>query len=355
VKPSKTACKSPLKRRQKSHLEVSTTIRKAIKGDAKIYKNSDLKIMTWNASSLCARKGSRELDLRNLVEKNEADVIIVTEAELAPSQRAFALPGYTTYLPLMPCIGDNDEQSSCESDSEGDSGTDDDDDDFLSEGKNDDKNINGIRNRVRLIALVKKSLTSTPRLDIMVDSLQSIWLEVELPHGGNIVIGGLYRLWSSPTPGQDLDVIMGQIEMASKAKRLIVLGDLNLDQHRQSDPTYSSTLRKYLRDLMQSLAGLGIEYHPTPKTFKSNGRYKLSGQKSHRTSCIDHVYSAGIRAEVTVLPDSPTDHWPVLACVKGAGTPARRSTITRRNFKNLSRTSLEAALNKHDWNKPPGR
>jgi hypothetical protein len=91
-------------------------------------------------------------------------------------------------------------------------------------------------------------------------SVQSVWIEISLPKLKKLVIGGVYRQWSSVTTintpslnhiplrrkcglameREQLEIIVGQIKLATEAaKAVVVLGDFNLDAHRVQDESYS--------------------------------------------------------------------------------------------------------------------
>jgi hypothetical protein len=74
----------------------------------------------------------------------------------------------------------------------------------------------------------------------------------------------------------------------------------------------------------------------------------------HRYSQLDHVYTKGLISESVVLPDSTTDHRPVMTTVRsGIHVPraAKLVSLKRRNFKAMTRQELEGALNITDWTK----
>jgi hypothetical protein len=69
---------------------------------------------------------------------------------------------------------------------------------------------------------------------------------------------------------------------------------------------------------------------------------------------LDHVYTKGFISESVVLPDSSTDHRPLVTTVReGNHVPKteRLVTLKRQNFKALTRPELEGALNLTDWTK----
>jgi hypothetical protein len=166
--------------------------------------------MTWNAANLA--RGVKELSLSHLLNINNVDVAIITEAEL-PTMMAttFSVDGYTPFLPVV-----------------------------------------GPTEKTRVLALVKSVLAvrmgARLRLDLMTLSVQTLWLELNQPNGNRLVIGGVYRQWTSSSMStsscqsglamerEQLDIILNQVKLASRtAKAIIVLGDFNLDAHRSND------------------------------------------------------------------------------------------------------------------------
>jgi hypothetical protein len=120
-----------------------------------------LNILTWNAANLA--RGTKELALSHLLVSNNVDVAVITETELpAPSAVVFSINGYTTYLPLV---------------------------------------LPGAKTRV--LTLVKSNLAMQASaklcLDLMSSSVQSVWIQLSLPKLKRLVIGGVYRQWSSVT------------------------------------------------------------------------------------------------------------------------------------------------------------
>jgi hypothetical protein len=74
----------------------------------------------------------------------------------------------------------------------------------------------------------------------------------------------------------------------------------------------------------------------------------------HRYSCLDHVYTKGLVYESVVLPDSTTDHRPVMTTVRaGSHAPGviKLVSLKRPNFKAVTRQELEGAPNITDWTK----
>jgi hypothetical protein len=73
----------------------------------------------------------------------------------------------------------------------------------------------------------------------------------------------------------------------------------------------------------------------------------------HKYSCLDHVYTKGLISESVVLPDSTTDHRPVVTLVRaGSHVPGAEKLVSlRQNFKAVTTPELEGALNLTDWTK----
>lgn len=269
----------------------------------------DLKVITWNCRGLRGKLHS----LRNLLEDNNVDVALITETELSFAEASiFTVGSYKTFLP----------------------------------------NLGIDESKVRVMAFVAKGLCVNPKADIIETTpMQSIWLGLSLPEGGgSILIGGFYRQFSSITQeGSELAVILDQIRRASEHKRVVLLGDFNLNMLRVTDPKYSR--RPLLDELLGVMETGGLEYLPTATTWKSSGLHFKDGAWSHRVSCLDHIYVAGVLAEVKLLRDAASDHLPLLASIRGLGC-RKRSTkkISRRNFKSVLCADLEWALKSVcDW------
>jgi endonuclease/exonuclease/phosphatase (EEP) superfamily protein YafD len=283
-------------------------------------------LLTWNVNGLL-NQGS-ELTLVNLLEATGADVATITETELPHMSATFSISGYTTFYPLA-------------------------------EGK------------VRAIILVRTTLATATNArlatDLMDRSVQSIWvrLDAHVAHGGGraanlgaLLVGGLYRQWRD---GQEsglkmerdqLHILVGQLERATEDnKSVILMGDMNLNSARLGDPSYGR--RGLLTEFVDATMAAGLEYLPTPPTWRSYGCHALAdGTTGYRHSTLDHVYVAGVDATVKVLGDSASDHFPVLVTVRAGGKAQRNSApeeIHRRNFKAIGRNDLESALQTTDW------
>jgi hypothetical protein len=74
----------------------------------------------------------------------------------------------------------------------------------------------------------------------------------------------------------------------------------------------------------------------------------------HKYACLDHIYSKGLVSESRVMPDSTTDHRPVVTTVRAGGHcpgTTKLVSLKRQNFKALKREELEGTLNLIDWSK----
>ncbi|QQP39493.1 Uncharacterized protein FKW44_020389, partial [Caligus rogercresseyi] len=122
------------------------------------------------------------------------------------------------------------------------------------------------------------------------------------------------REWNSSEPGSvlterdRLDIILGQAKSATgTSKRVLILGDFNLDTLGHNDRSYSR--RSFLQILSHGMKDASLDYATTKATWKSYGKF----EGEHRTSCLDHVYSTGLDCSVKVLEDATSDHHPVVA------------------------------------------
>ncbi len=264
-------------------------------------------MITWNAANLL-RGQTKELSLLHLLSTNKVDIAIITEAEMPETFAAsFAVDGYTS---------------------------------FPAKARN---------GKVRLIVLIKTSLAVESKAAVCKSFPNctkdvSIWIEFTLQRQ-TLIVGGIYRPWVGLAHEKEhVEGLVKQLTSAtSVCKKVLVCGDLNLDQNRTDDVSY--TRRRLLQAFMDGVHEAGLEYHPTPATWRSHGRFA----GGHIESCLDHVYSCGMPVFVSVLPDAITDHRPLLAtvdmCPKASVMPAQM----RRNFNKIERSALLNALEKWPW------
>ncbi|QQP41982.1 Uncharacterized protein FKW44_016510 [Caligus rogercresseyi] len=191
------------------------------------------------------------------------------------------------------------------------------------------------------------------RPDLMSSDVQTVWIELTLPTY-SVLVGGVYREWNSSEPGSvlterdRLDVILDQAKSATgTSKRVLILGDFNLDTLRHNDRSYSR--RSFLQILSDGMKDASLDYATTKATWKSYGKF----EGEHRTSCLDHVYSAGLDCSVKVLEDATSDHRPVLANILVPSERSGTRSIKRRNFKAIRQSELETALQRWPSQIPP--
>jgi hypothetical protein len=190
--------------------------------------SADINIMTWNVNKLAY---TRELFLRQLLTSHEVDLMVLTEVELPRVEAAvFSLAGYNVHLP--PEV-----------------------------------------DPVRVLVLVRHTHKIKARPDLSAPGLQMIWLELKAKMG-KILIGGLYRQWhmgNASIEQSEFAAALDLVDLASaEARRVLVLGDINLDQHKSSDDT-SYYRRALLLDLRTRMEAASLDYHPTPATHASYG------------------------------------------------------------------------------------
>jgi hypothetical protein len=130
---------------------------------------------------------------------------------------------------------------------------------------------------------------------------------------------------------------------------VIVAGNMNLDSHRLSNPTYiKRTMSVKYKEAMESA---GLYYHNTPTTFRSYGQFEVQGEYVHKYSCLDHVFSTRNKTNLRVSSDASMDHSPLVAAVSASGVrQADALKIVRmRNFKKLHSANLKTALETLNW------
>lgn len=263
-----------------------------------------------------------------LLEDNDIDVACVCETEIPATAPTFALPGYATYYPLQ---------------------------------------SPGEKTKTRALILAKSSLAISAdiklRGDLMNTNGQTVWIELQAgpvpqrsgrapppaaahARHGRLLVGGVYRGWTSSSgtdsglqwEKEQLDILCSQIQAATTSSKVVLMGDMNLDASRVNDPTYRRVA--LLSELRGAADAAGLEYLPTLHTWRSYGEF----DGAHRHSTIDHIYVAGVTAKVELLADRTTDHAPLLTCVRYGAIPTKTEILKRRNFKKMTVSGLEAAL-----------
>jgi hypothetical protein len=182
---------------------------------------------------------------------------------------------------------------------------------------------------------------------------------------GAFVLGGIYREWTPlliPSESlQRLEILLFQIRKAmERGARVVIHGNLNLDLDRSDDNGY------YMGAMVTSLSECtpfsGLETHCTGPTFRLFGSFSPprgcgqspagDGAHYHKYSRLDHVYTKGFISESVVLPDSTTNHRPVVTTVRAGNHVPKAEKLVylkRRNFKALTRPELEGAINLANW------
>lgn len=249
---------------------------------------------------------TKELALNNILRESGVDVAFITETELEPeAATCFAIKDYITFLPPT-----TPEQR-----------------------------------KVRIIALVKSSVATKFNVKLRTDlsSVISVWLELFLPK--KAILGGVYRPWSGLALERlELQTLIDQsINATANAGIVVLTGDFNLDMCRADDEEYHR--HSLLRAWSTGLSNAGLVYNPTGSTWVSHGTF----QGTHRTSTLDHTYTWGVSATVEVLPDSSTDHRPLVTRVQLWKASDPLVTLQSRNFNSISVSALGEALEQWKW------
>jgi hypothetical protein len=135
-----------------------------------------------------------------------------------------------------------------------------------------------------------------------------------------VIIGGVYCEWLVDEVGI-VDKLAVPLKAATIASRHVaVLGNFNINMLRGASTKYS--FRVIAVALLDAVKTAGLKYHATPYTWRSHDLHGQLGK--HQFSCLDHVYSCGLVADVKVLPDATTDHRPVLVSVAQTSRPRPR-------------------------------
>ena len=168
---------------------------------------------------------------------------------------------------------------------------------------------------VRTVAFVAAGLKHRV-LPPLETPIQIVPLEITAPRRRIVLIGHYEQFQDEGCSGAQFergqfDELQRYLQHYESAEHIIV-GDMNVDASRTSDANYGRLA--ILKHWWNCVDEMGLDYHETGITFQSYGAF---GQDpTHRTSVLDHCYtSSGLTpaTKVSVLGDSISDHWPVMA------------------------------------------
>jgi hypothetical protein len=259
-----------------------------------------------------------------MLQQYHPEVVIITEADLPPTAVAAILVGFPGYKVFHPPA----------------------------------------TKLVRLIGLVKESISVRQLDNFETTDIPTLWLEL-LDY--KLIVGGFYRQFSCN--GQkglafehsQLDGMCSMVDAVNSnwahSTPLLLLGDFNYDMQKIANSSY--THRTKLVSWLEFLQERALSWIPTGPTFVSHG---TRGGK-HSRSTLDHVYAtAGLDPEVDVLPDAPSDHYPLLVSLSNlrhGPTAGRREKLERvqvRDFEGINFDAMNADLAELDtanWPVPP--
>jgi hypothetical protein len=271
--------------------------------------------MTWNAEGILS--SGRELTLVSLLTANDIDVGIITETEIPTrSHGDFNVEGYHTFLPVTHS-------------------------ELLKTAK------------YHVMVVVRSAMAAQTKIrpDLMHLAVQTIWIQVDLEKGNRFLIGGLYREWSDlPREYTALTRIKDQLQAgASEVDNIVFAGDVNLDKARSWDMRYGRRCLMLAHD--NAVAVANMRYLTMGVTYRSHGLHKREdGEARGLESVLDHVcVTKDLKATVTVLVNSTTDHSPVVTAIKVNRVTPTQKTLKRRKIKALERPALIRALEAWPW------
>ncbi len=250
------------------------------------------------------RSKVRELELRHLLDREGPDVVVLTEVELDKSDDSLAIPGYTIF-PATPSA----------------------------------------QSKIRVLLLLRSSLPLQAPPALLLANHQEIWIRLPCSgSSGSWTVAAVYRQWGGDE-ALDLETLCKNARsLSASSPRVVVAGDFNLDASRRSDPSYyrRTLLHKFLAAMEE--VGYVLANDVNIPTYRSHGAFGDKGV--HRESVLDLVLTLGVqRPPVRVLPDSYTDHHPLLVPLPLSKIPASLKVLHRRDFKRVSGSALLMHVN----------
>ena len=217
--------------------------------------------------------------------------------------------------------------------------------------------------KVRVFMLVKSHIKVQHLVNRSIVDIPILWCS--FPEY-KLLVGGIYRQFSSngvngsALESDQLDSIIALTQCVCESQRsfsVVLLGDINLNMLKHLDKTYKR--HGMLHRWLEELSALGLNWVQSSEvTYKSHS----VRDGKHFESVLDHIYtSTGLQAELHVLPDAISDHFPVQANIRLCHGPEhdtqhRLERVGVRNFKGIDfqkmNTELEA-LGVSTWPCPP--
>ena len=159
---------------------------------------------------------------------------------------------------------------------------------------------------------------------------------------------------SIPAQVRAIQTFTEQIEKAaSENKTLIIVGDANLCSERWDSPSFLH--KKVAGELKETLTQCGLNLIHLGTTYTAD---RLDGEDNEITSALDHIYASSAEIhnmDAFKLPNSATDHVPIVVGFKLGNDPKRErtqpTTITKRSMKNFTKKRWIDALRNQDWQK----
>jgi hypothetical protein len=149
-----------------------------------------------------------------------------------------------------------------------------------------------------------------------------------------------------------LDKVREQLQATSaETDNVILTGDVNLDTSRRLDMRYRRRCLMLAYDT--AVAEVNMRYLETGIKYRSHGLHvRDNGKAREHESVLNHMcVTKDLVTTVNVLNDSTMDHYPLLASVMIKMLPPANKSIVRRNFKKVTSSALNQALESwhRDW------
>ena len=156
------------------------------------------------------------------------------------------------------------------------------------------------KKKARIITYYKTELKNSIRIreDLMTDSQADIWIEIQLGKGNKLLVGMLYREWTSiDGKGSNTDQKERLLELMDKAEQaiqekgeVVIMGDMNVNMGTSNENGGQRHLKEILNNFISS--------NNMTQLVKEHTRRRIVSGKL-QSSTIDHVY--------TNMPDNISD------------------------------------------------
>ena len=184
---------------------------------------------------------------------------------------------------------------------------------------------------------VQNNIPVKVRMDLMVDDIEVIWLQINLPYVKPLLIGCVYRPPSSPMDYLDQLCLMLD-KVCDLGHETYFLGDTNIDWN-----SCNCTLKEKLQSTARACNLSQMVEKPTRVCIRRDG--------SKSETCIDHIFTncSHLCSKALSIPVGCSDHNLVVMVRKAKLPKSGPKIVYRRSMKNFNEVEFIESVKNTCW------